>query len=58
MHVVFAKSWKTIDTFVLKQKSVYIWVDKIFAKTLKTSYLRLFEPSELQDLSLFLLYDV
>ena len=46
-HVVFVKTWKTIDTFILKQKSIYIWVDKVFARILKTSFVGLFEPSEL-----------
>ena len=57
---------RPIYMFILKQKDIYIWVYKTFAKILKTSFLGLFwalpSLSEIffknQDSSLFLLHDV
>ena len=42
----FCKKLKDIWNFCVEAKSIYIWVNKIFAKTLKTSTLILFEVSE------------
>ena len=50
-NMLFLQNVKTIDTPVLKQKRLYIWVDKIFAKILKISFCGDFlcplSPSEL-----------
>ena len=47
LHMFFFQTVKILLTLSYwSKKNIYIWVDKIFAESLKTSFLSLFEPSE------------